>query len=459
MSTLAATLADRRGVWAGLAVGVGLAAGLVAALAPQYALLAGLVVLGLAAAVAVVAWPQVGVVLIVAALPLDEYGRVLSRPVLLTVYQLLLMLTLASWGWRLLARTERYKPSALDVGMLGLLAAAVWSWPFSLDRAATTLAVARLGFLWLFTALMAHYLADRRVANWVLGMFLATVTAAAALAIAQYLVPDLPIGNVHVQTSLEGEQLSRVSALYSDPNNLAGLLSVGVTTCAALLVHAKRAAVRLPVLGVLAVSGAALVVTYSRTGWVGALAGLVIVALTAPPRARLALLSAGAGLAVVAALVSPAAITERVQSIFDYRRDTSVATRVYMTQSLVQIAEQNWQFGTGLGAFSQAYPAYRNIRAIRTITKPHQVPLAMVAEAGIAGLVAMIVLVGALVWVFFVSRAGPWTTFQSVALAGLVALMVQSLFQYYLYFEYVWFFAALGVAAARMRSTTEEVVS
>jgi O-antigen ligase len=445
--------------WAVAAVAAGGVAAVFAAVSPSVALAVAAILVGIAAAALVFVRPQFGILLIIAALPLDTYGRVLTKPAYVTVYQLFLMLTLASWGWRLVTREERYRPSALDIGMGALFFAAVWSWPFSLDRATTSLDVVRIGFLWLFTALASHYLSQRRFADTALSVFLATVVAVSALALAQYLVPGLPIGNVHTQVSLEGAQLSRVAALYSDPNNLAGFVSVGVTAAAAVLVHVRRPVVFITAAIAFVLASAALVATYSRTGWIGAFVGLIAVVLTAPPKLRLKLVMAGIAVVVAASILAPGVIADRVASVVDYRRDESVATRVYMFGSAARMAEDYWQFGTGLGGFSQVYQQYRNPLALPYIVKPHEVPLALVAEAGVAGLIAVVLLTGSIIWIFFVARAGPWTYLQSAALAGVVALGLQSLFQYYLYFEYVWLFAALGVGAARLSEPRREVPS
>jgi len=453
------TRTDSPAWWALAAVVAGgIAAGL-ATLAP----LAALAVVGAVVALATVALifyrPQIGILLIILTVPLDTYGRVLTKPVLVTVYQLVLVVTLASWAWRLVAKETRYRPSPLDLGIGMLLLAAVWSWPLSLDRTTTTIEIIRLAFLWGLAAVSAHYLMNKRFARLALSAFLVTVAGVSLLALAQYVVPGLPIGNVHTQVSLAGEQLSRVAAFFYDPNYLAGFLSVGVTTAAAVLVHSRRARVALSATAVLVLSAAALIATYSRTGWIGALIGIVAVVLTAPRRRRVMLVVLGLAVVLIAVAVAPGAITSRFSSILDYRRDMSNATRVYMIGSALQMARDNWQSGTGLGAFAVAYPAYKNPLALGYILKPHEVPLALAAETGVAGVVAVFALLGGMVWVFFVSRRGRWTTLQSVALAGVLALMVQSLFQYNLYFEYFWLFAALGVAAGRLSSPVKEVVS
>ncbi len=438
-------------------VGVG-AAGL-AAWSPAVAAAVGVALIAVGLSAAALVSPRLGVLLVILAIPLDTYGRVLTDPVYVTVYQLVLILSLLGWGWRLVAGTETYRPSALDIAMGSLLFAALWSLPLSLDRGATAFAAVRLAFLWALTALFSHYLSDRKFADTAVNVFLVTIVGVSAVAIAQYLVPGLPIGNVHSQLSLQGEQLARVAAFFTDPNNLAGLLSVGVTTSAVLLVHARTMRRAVSAFAVLALSGTALVATFSRSGWVGAFVGVVVVALTAPKGRRGPLVAAGVALVLIVSLAAPSVIVDRLASVVNYGRDTSVSTRVYMYESTVRMAADNWQSGTGIGAFAKAYPEYRNPLALAYVLKPHEVPLALIAEAGVAGLIAVVLLFGSMVWIFVVDRSGPWTHLQAVALAGVVALGVQSLFQNYLYFEYLWMFAALAVASARLSHIDREVPS
>ncbi len=67
---------------------------------------------------ALVLWRyQVGAVLIVLTLPLDEFGRVLSSPVSVTLFHLALVSTLVSWGLAVVRRDAQLRFSAVDWGM------------------------------------------------------------------------------------------------------------------------------------------------------------------------------------------------------------------------------------------------------------------------------------------------------------------------------------------------------
>jgi O-antigen ligase len=128
-----------------------------------------------------------------------------------------------------------------------------------------------------------------------------------------------------------------------------------------------------------------------------------------------------------------------------------------MAQSTVEMIGDYWVFGTGLEAYDEAYPIYRRLGGRKDILEPHQLPLALPAEMGVLGLIAEVVIVLGVGIEMFTRRVRGFDAWESVALAGLVALLVQSLFQYYLYFEYLWVFLALTVAASRLSRSVKEV--
>lgn len=445
-------------VWALAAVVLGGVGGVLGvALGDPARVVAGLVGLVIAA---LVLWRyEIGVVAILFTLPLDRYGRVLTHPMLVTLYQLALLLTLLSWAIALARRPgERLRFSAVDLGIGTLVFAALWSLPHSLSRPATSLAVVRLLFDWAFTLLFANALSKRRVARWATITLLATAVLSTLLALAQYFLPGFAFGNtLHVNQG-DGLTITRVGALFYDPNYLAGFLSVAFVVAFTLLVHARRwrdAALHAAVAVVLS---AGVLVTFSRTGLVGVAVAVLAVLLTAPARRRPWLLGALGALMVIGLLASPEAIVRRVESIGNPTSDLSVSTRYYMFGSAADIARDRPVWGTGIAAFEYAYPPYRRLDTLTFITKPHELPIALVAEMGVAGLIAELALTLAVISLFWRRRRRGWTPAEAFSLAALVSLILQALFQYYLYFEYLWFFVAFAVAANRLALEEESHV-
>lgn len=408
---------------------------------------------------ALVLWrAEFGPVLIVLTLPLDVAGRIYQGPVTITLFHLALLVSLLSWAIRVAQSPgEWLRFSILDVGIVALIGAVVWSMPHSLYLKGTVVSLVRLVFLWLFTLLYANLLRTRADVGRVLAALGLAGAATSLLVLFQYRFPDIAPGNLGVVAKVGGEKVTRVSGFFDDPNYLAGFLTVVIVAALAETVHARRLPRILPWLAVFGVSAAALMVTLSRTGWVAVLVGILVVVLTAPAKRRMPLIVAGALVAGALAAGASATIIARFESITDVRSDRSVGTRVLMIESTVDIIREYWVWGTGLNAFDHAYPVYRRPGSIPEITRPHQIPLAMWAEMGVAGLAAEIVLLLAIVTIFVRRRAGPWTMVESLALGGTLTLLAQTVFQYYLYFEPMWLMFALCVVSERVRAVPEAV--
>jgi O-antigen ligase len=181
--------------------------------------------------------------------------------------------------------------------------------------------------------------------------------------------------------------VSRVRGTFVHPNSFAYYLVLLVVMGVALWPHVGSVA-RRP-LGVLVVTGASmLVLTYSRGGWVAALAGLVIVGLLQSRRLIVGL--------VAACLVTVLAMPSVVGRIADLgegptARGTagnSFAWRVEHWQATAGLAARNPVTGIGL-----KMTQYGRDRA----RAPHNDPLRMAVETGATGLLAYLGLAAALV--------------------------------------------------------------
>jgi O-antigen ligase len=344
----------------------------------------------------------------------------------------------------------------LDIGIATLIAAALWSLPGSLAPAATVVSTLRLVFLWLFFLLFVTWIRNESSLQRIISIVVGTSCLTSLVALVQYAVPDLPLGYTHQQVAVGGIFV-RPAAFFDDPNYLATMLSIGIIAAIGMAIAARRVAHSVVWLLAVVVMSGGLFVTFSRTGWLGVMFGLVPLILTARPNRRRWLMAASAVLVVVALLAAPGALVSRLASIGDVDGDASVRTRYLMLASSVEMIDDHWVFGTGLSAYEKAYPPYRLLGARQDILKPHQLPLAMWIEMGIVGLVAELLIIGGVVWMLVRRRHRGWNAFEAIGLACLLAILVQSLFQYYLYFEYLWLSMALIAVATRLPASTEEV--
>jgi O-antigen ligase len=204
-----------------------------------------------------------------------------------------------------------------------------------------------------------------------------------------------------------------------------GLLMLVVCSTAARLLYERRdwiwPALIMPVLL------AALALTFTRSAWVGACAGVGLLLLLRDRR----LLGV---LPVVAALFiafAPAAITDRAYSMFNLR-DPSNRDRLAMLQAGTEIVKRYPLTGVGPNVVSEVYPNYRRPTAVEP-TPPHlhNVPMQIAAERGLPALA---------VWGWFIVSAcvGLWGRLRLgrpryIAAAGLgaiAAMLTAGFFEY-----------------------------
>lgn len=439
--------------WLMAAIALGVVAGLVAARDLQTLLIVALA--GVAFVTVVLRRMNIGLFALLLTLPLDVYGRVISGPIPLTAFQIVLATTLVAWSFRVLSDARRWLHlSAMDIGVLALVLAAFISVTFSAAPGDTAFAAVRVVFLWLFMLLVENSIKQEIHLAWYYYALIATAVFFGLFGFAQQYVPGFDFGNTHQNLAADGSvNLSRAAGLFEDPNMFAGYLSACFAAAFAFAVHSDSRKRMLIFLGATGVIGVGLLVTFSRTGWVGALVGGVVVALTAPRGRRRKIIGAALALMVAVALIAPGQVVERATSIFDVERDLSNITRYGMYVSTVQMIADDWVGGTGLAAFEQVYPKYRQPGTILSVRRPHQLPIALWAEMGVWGLAAELLLFGALVLLFWPRWGRPWTVFEAASLAGLLTLLSETFFQYYLYFEYLWLFVALCVVSSRLART------
>ncbi len=398
--------------------------------------------------------PELGPLALVALAPLTDYGALTGEPLVITAFSAVLIASVGAYAWGL--RRAEAKAAArsplepLELALLGPLLAALWSLPFSLNLPKTALQSGRLLLLWLFAVLVARLVATENALRRLLALFVGVGCALSVMAAVQYTAPDSGFGNVNIVQAGGGAiAMVRPAVFYKDPNFLAGYLGAAALVALAFALRAStlRAASLWGLAAAATVGGLAL--TFSRSGWVGLVCGLLVVTFTAPAPRRAAF---AIGLALVLAagvLAAPQRVLDRVTSLSDLESDASITTRYLMLGATVEIIRDHWAFGTGLGAYDVAYPKYRRAGALERITRPHQLPLAMWAEMGLAGLAAEIALLGGLAVAFARRRRTGMTAADMALAAALTALLVETLFQYYLYFEVLWLFVALAAAAPR----------
>ncbi len=202
-----------------------------------------------------------------------------------------------------------------------------------------------------------------------------------------------------------------------------------------------------------ALSAWALLLSRTRNAWLGALAGLAVVAVL---RARKTLWLLAAAVAAIL-ILRPATVMDRLTLSDDSSRD-----RYYMWQAGIDMIMDKPVFGQGPGMILRVYPQYRWPEAPKPVTPHlHDNALQIAAERGLPCLVFWL-------WLVAAAMADAWRECRAglsgagwvagAALALLTAVMVAGLFEYNLgdseILMFTLFVAALPYALRRQRMQT-----
>ncbi|MEN8149704.1 MAG: O-antigen ligase family protein [Planctomycetota bacterium] len=279
------------------------------------------------------------------------------------------------------------------------------------DARATVRALAAIGTMTSFALIATRYLADgANVRRLVLVVFAVTgVTAIVA-------VPEILAG-------------TRPSATFGNPS-FAAEYAAGALPLALFLWLAGR---RRMAIGMAALSAGILLVTASRADLLGAAAGAVVAAALAfaPRRLRRAPWIFALALIALATLL-PTAI--RMLPIPALGRSDTIEIRDRIRASTIEMGTDHVATGVGLEGFRAHYPKVRDpeearLSLRREVTFPHNLPLSIFAEAGVPGLLLLLLFVAVPLY------SGIRTSFEKrddafapAATGALVAILVSAQF-------------------------------
>ncbi|MGH2537794.1 MAG: O-antigen ligase family protein, partial [Candidatus Promineifilaceae bacterium] len=369
--------------------------------------------------------PLVGLALTLLAGPLGALENQTFDPAMPESGQLLFLWTAAVWlGRSLLARrpllpaTPLNRPLAL---FLALSAISLWD--------AVSLSLGLKEWLkWAELALVMWLvvsLAGRRAVRWLAAAALAAGLSQAVIGIWQFGLRGT--GPDHFEI-LNGYY--RAFGTFQQPNPFGGFmaLSAAMALGAALgqlggLLGQRRAGQRVPSAAWLwlaffglsaAVLGLALVMSWSRGAWLGFAAGLLAMGLFLPRRRWLGALLLAAGLLALLALLTagllPASVSGRLASLTaeiqlgdvrgaDVTADNfAVLERLAHWQAAVEMARGNLWLGVGIGNYAAAYDQYALINWPLALGHAHNYYLNILAETGLLGTAAYLVLWFAVIW-------------------------------------------------------------
>ena len=191
----------------------------------------------------------------------------------------------------------------------------------------------------------------------------------------------------------------RIYGPLGNPNLLAGYLLALLPLAALAVLRWQGWGRRVFAISTLGLAGSSIVLTYSRGGWVGLMVGMAVLILLLLLRSTrewpalwrrlvplLILLLGAAFLAIAVTKLEP--IRTRVSSLLAGRGDSSNNFRINVwLASIEMIQDRPWiGIGPGNNAFNSIYPLYQQPKF--NALSAYSLPLEILVETGIAGLLA-----------------------------------------------------------------------
>ncbi len=380
---------------------------------------AGLLVAGGAAVTATLIQPLVGLTLALLAGPFGALESVIVGGASLDSSQLLLALTLCAWLARGVARREIRLPRTGRVVGVPLLAFAAIGALSLVSAPSLALGFKELAkwvemglVAWVVVDLAGRQEARAARSRWIVAAVLASGLVQALIGVWQFGLRGH--GPEHF---LILHRFYRAYGSFEQPNPFAGFLGLALPlalgACIGLL-HRKRsdqasafihqAAGVGALLLAAAVLAAALLMSWSRGGWLGASAGLAAMIVLLPRRGWVRLLVI-VGLATIAwaglqSGLVPQSIAGRLSGFSEYLEvqdargaditpeNYAVLERVAHWQAALAMADDRPWLGVGLGNYQAAYADYALLNWPYPLGHAHNYYLNLLAETGALGLAA-----------------------------------------------------------------------
>jgi O-antigen ligase len=325
--------------------------------------------------------------------------------------QALLAVTLASWAISLAVHHERVEAPRFFIPLVGYAALTLIS-AFASADPATGLADSKQLLLFALVPAVHHFARGDR-ARLVVNVLITVGAASAAIGIIQY-------GILHYDNL--GQRPRGTLGHYM---TYSGLLMLVISAATARVLFETRdrlwPALVMPALLV------AVVVTFTRSAWVGASVAVALLCLIKDRR----LIAVFPVLVAVFFTVAPGRLTDRFLSIFD-PRDLTGRDRVAMLRAGAAIIADHPLTGVGPNMVERVYPQYRDPMAVeRVVPHLHNVPVQIAAERGLPALAAWAAFVAvAAVDLLKKVRAGGTLFLPATALASIAAMITAGFFEY-----------------------------
>jgi O-antigen ligase len=383
--------------------------------------------------------PLAGLALMLFLAPLWAYLRAEVPQVPAQISQVFFALTLAVWLARGLARRDvrlgERNPLPLQIPLFIFVGAALLSlWDAVELPVYGVMELAKWVQIVLLFFFVSTALTPRRL-PWLVGALLAIGLFQAGVGVWQFGLR----GDGPEHFAILGERFYRAYGTFEQPNPYAGFLGLMLPLAAGTLVGVLGDRLRkrqgegegplvsfslrirawptprvLVLIGIATAMGIALLASWSRGAWIGFAAAVTAMAFALPRRTRwgvllvTALVVAGVGL--YAAGLMPASVEARLTDFAEYARfedvrgvgindaNYAVIERQAHWQAALEMWRYNFWTGVGFGCYEPAYRSFALINWPIALGHAHNYYLNIAAETGLIGLMAYVVLWGAVFW-------------------------------------------------------------
>jgi len=338
------------------------------------------------------------------------------------------------------------RPGPADALLLGAVVLYALQSAWSDDQSK---AVQQVAFFYVPFALLYVVLRTRRWTAALAARCLAVATAVAVLLSAvgfyEYATRTVLL-NPKVVASNQIEDAFRVNSLFFDPNIYGRFLALVMLGLAAWMLWTARGRVVAITAALLAVLGAALVLTLSQTSFLALLVGLAVLGGMRFGAWRafgtcLAVLAVG----LVLVLAAPKAIN--LDGLDHDDLDGATSGRVALTGGGIGIFADHPLVGVGSGGFADAYREAERSGERKAVDASHTIPITIAAEQGVVGLGVYLLLI--VLVLRRLLRAADASAARAGLAAMVVALIVHTLgYASFLEDPVLWVLLAIGGALA-----------
>ncbi|MCL2593243.1 MAG: O-antigen ligase family protein, partial [Defluviitaleaceae bacterium] len=281
-----------------------------------------------------------------------------------------------------------------------------------------------------FAVLLPHIIKDKKTLDMFILMIFIGITISALFGLYQFAMGIEVRADFTDLTHSAG--LARLFSTMANPNNDAKVWVMLIPYCVAYLLLSKNDLKKVILAGMLGICVLALVLTYSRSGYLAIVAGMAVFVILVAPR----LVPIGIILAVIAIPFLPSSVTDRVLTI---GQDTSSRYRMMIWEGTFRMNRDYWISGIGMGpsAFTRIYRVYSHPSAGNAM-HTHNVFLNVLAEAGVGALLAFVA------YFIRILKEGVSSVYKanSVNIKFFAAAGIASLTGFFMFamVEYVWFY-------------------